>query len=235
MDDADGPPVHRSLPNPWSDLVLVVTRARGLGEHEAPRAFFERLAVIGADTGPRRVPMRAGDLVLGARLRLGGAVGLLGPPAHEFTDRPAALDEVWGAPAERLTERIRAAASPAAATALFQEELCRRRRLQAAPAFPRLLEGLAAAPGGFRVDAVAAQAGVTPRQLQRLCLRWVGVGPKLFARLLRFQRAVKRLGGSRTPDWHGLAAELGYTDRSHLARELREFGGAAPRELLASL
>ena len=235
MTSAGGAPVHRSLPNPWADLVLVVTQARGLDREEAPRAFFERMAVIGADTAPRRVPMRQGDLVMGARLRLGGATALLGLPAEELTDNPTALEDLWGAPAARLAERIRQAGSQAEALSHFQEALCRRLAGAPAPAFPRVIEALAGVPGTFRVDEAAARAGVTPRQLQRLFLRWVGVGPKLFARLLRFERAVKLLGRVHAPDWHGAAAELGYADRSHLVREFREFGGLPPVQLLGSL
>jgi methylphosphotriester-DNA--protein-cysteine methyltransferase len=87
---------------------------------------------------------------------------------------------------------------------------------------------LLAAGGARRVSEVGGRLGVSARTLERRFRRQVGMGPKLFARLARFQE-VLRQGSGRT-DLPGLALDAGYYDQPHLLRDFREFVGLAPRE-----
>jgi AraC-like DNA-binding protein len=76
----------------------------------------------------------------------------------------------------------------------------------------------------------------------------IGVTPKTVARVLRFERAVHVLGhrdGASWTDgltqqaggmtWGEVALECGYFDQAHMNRDFREFAGASPSELAASL
>jgi AraC-like DNA-binding protein len=61
----------------------------------------------------------------------------------------------------------------------------------------------------------------------------IGIGPRSFRRLLRFQGLTGMLTGFAEPDWAGLAVDAGYFDQSHLIREFREFAGMTPTEYMA--
>jgi AraC-like DNA-binding protein len=61
----------------------------------------------------------------------------------------------------------------------------------------------------------------------------VGVGPRSWRRLIRFERLTKRLAATLSPDWPALAQETGYYDQPHMIREFKEFAGLTPGEHLS--
>lgn len=77
---------------------------------------------------------------------------------------------------------------------------------------------------------VAQELGISPRHLARLFRSTVGLPPKTFSRIMRFQ-SVLRLRRERGWDWADIAAECGYSDQPHLIREMREFSFRTPTDL----
>ncbi|MER6363552.1 AraC family transcriptional regulator [Kitasatospora sp. NPDC001527] len=150
------------------------------------------LEVVGPDNAPRSVPVRSGAELAGLRLRPGAGGLLLGEvPVRELCDRQVPLAELAGAAtAERLGERLaRAPGLREAAAELdaFAASL--------APGRPpdRVVERAVAALGraqGARVPELAAELGLSERQLRRRVTDAVGYGPKTLHAVLRFQRAL---------------------------------------------
>jgi AraC-like DNA-binding protein len=89
-----------------------------------------------------------------------------------------------------------------------------------------------AARGAVRVDQIARGIGWGARRLERGFAAAVGLPPKRFARVVRFQALLERLP-SREPDWVSLALDCGYFDQSHLAGEVRSLAGVTPSALVA--
>jgi AraC-like DNA-binding protein len=84
--------------------------------------------------------------------------------------------------------------------------------------------------GDVDIGALGRELGVSHRRLIALFRDGVGMAPKLFARLVRFDRVMARLRSGQTPLWIDLAAELGYADQSHLIREVKRFTGVSPTQ-----
>ena len=86
-----------------------------------------------------------------------------------------------------------------------------------------------------RAEDVAAEVGLSLRQLRRRCHAVVGYGPKTLQRVLRFRRFVSRVDAvPETPDvldLAALAAEAGYADQAHLTRECGKLSGLTPAAL----
>jgi AraC-like DNA-binding protein len=87
-----------------------------------------------------------------------------------------------------------------------------------------------------RAEDVAAEIGLSVRQLRRRCHTVVGYGPKTLQRVLRFRRFVSRLdaglpNGQDVHDLATLAAQAGYADQAHLTRECRALAGLTPAAL----
>lgn len=153
---------------------------------------------------------------------------LLGVPAGELGQRTVALEELLGADAERLAERLHAAASPKARFAALDQALLRRVARASAlvqPDVERAWALLRATGGRIRVDALARELGCSRRHLANRFAEEVGASPKLAGRLVRFEAARARLGAVPLAR---LAAEHGFADQAHLAREFRALGGAPP-------
>ena len=78
------------------------------------------------------------------------------------------------------------------------------------------------------IAAVARLVGWSRKHLAGRVHDAVGVGPRSWRRLIRFQRLTQRLAGAGTPDWATLALDAGYCDQPHMIREFREFAGLTP-------
>lgn len=93
-------------------------------------------------------------------------------------------------------------------------------------------EQLRSRAGLCRIEELARQAGWSRRHFSARFRREVGLGPKTFARVLRFNHALALAQRRREPDWAGLAAEAGYADQPHMIREFVAFSGFTPAELV---
>jgi AraC-like DNA-binding protein len=85
------------------------------------------------------------------------------------------------------------------------------------------------------VRAVAVDLGVSERHLRRVFRETVGMSPKAFTRLARFQRALGAARKDARLSWASIAAAAGYYDQAHLIAEFRAIAGVTPRELLREL
>jgi AraC-like DNA-binding protein len=60
----------------------------------------------------------------------------------------------------------------------------------------------------------------------------VGLTPKLFCRIRRFQDALNRTAGGKRVVWAQLAADCGYFDQAHFVRDFQAFSGINPTAYL---
>jgi AraC-like DNA-binding protein len=88
--------------------------------------------------------------------------------------------------------------------------------------------------GPRRAEALADEAGLSLRSLQRLFREYVGVSPKWLLRRYRLQEAAFLLGQGADVSLAPLASELGYFDQAHLARDFRRLFGCAPTQYRSS-
>lgn len=219
---------QRVIPHPSVMLALdfgpgspVVTDAAGRRTRGSVVAgpgvgFGGSVWVRGADVECLQVrlsPLRAG--------------AVLGVPAAEL-DGVVALEDVWGRETARFRERLAETASWAERFALVETLLERRRGTRAlvdrevAWAWRRIV-----ADGGLlRVETLADEVGWSRKRLWSRFLAQVGLPPKRAAQLVRFDRAVHRLVAGEVAA--RVAAEGGYSDQSHLHRDVAAFAGITP-------
>jgi AraC-like DNA-binding protein len=77
---------------------------------------------------------------------------------------------------------------------------------------------------------LAGRAGLSMRQFQRRFIQRVGMRPKLFARIVRFEAALESKARSATKSWTDVAHEFGYHDQMHMIHDFGEFAGGTPTE-----
>jgi methylphosphotriester-DNA--protein-cysteine methyltransferase len=97
----------------------------------------------------------------------------------------------------------------------------------------RALDAIQRSHGCFHVADIAAECGVSPRHLNRLMRTWVGYGPKVFGRVVRFQETLEQIRHAPGQSGAALAADAGYFDQSHLAWEMTRLAGATPGHVAA--
>ena len=182
--------------------------------------------------------IRRGHRFVIARLRLGAHEAALGVPVAALANHHVTLDALWG---ERATRRLLDGLADApdlvgAATVL---ERAIAERLLPGRSRPRAGAQLAVAAAARLATApvrdVADEMGVSERHLRRLFRETVGVSPKTFARLSRFQRALHAARSDDGARWAGIATAAGYYDQAHLIADFRALTGATPQALLREL
>ena len=86
---------------------------------------------------------------------------------------------------------------------------------------------------GTAVRDIAKSVGLSQRRFIEVFKAEVGMTPKLFSRVQRFQQARATIHRQvKAADWAGIAMECGYYDQSHLIREFVEFSGLSPAAYL---
>lgn len=218
-------------------LVLPSTSAvLGLQVHGRVRAgegLLSTAGVTGIQAEARRYGYVGPTASLLVRFTPQGA-SCLGVPASELADRSVALAElVPPSRAREVSERLCEAHDAAARVQVVEGLLL---ELAWAPdrLIARALTLLGAGPHErSHVADVARSLGISERQLERRFLARVGVTPKRFAGLRRFEHAVTLARASSSLTEAALAA--GYYDQSHFIREFRRYAGVTPGEWLAEI
>lgn len=169
-------------------------------------------------------------------LTLQGARRLLGVPLSELTNRAVSLVDLLPRAWRDLPDRLRELAWPDRLRAVDAALLARLgeptpREQMVAWAVRRI----AASAGRVDVGTLVRELGYSHTQVARMFADQVGVPPRRLARLVRFDALRRRLQSTPTPDWATLARELGFSDQSHLAREVRRFSGQTPTSLSHAL
>jgi AraC-like DNA-binding protein len=163
-----------------------------------------------------------------------GAHVLVGAPMSTFANQVVELGEVLGRCAARLAEQLGETASWERRFGLIDALLAT--RLAAArepsPAISWAWRRLSESGGRLSIAALAADLGSSRQYLVTRFREEIGLPPKMMARILRFQRAVRLLQRDREPCLAVIARECGYYDQAHLNRDFREFAGSTPTEYL---
>ncbi len=89
--------------------------------------------------------------------------------------------------------------------------------------------------GSIQVPALAQGAGMSTRQFERRFTREIGLPPKLYARIARFESALESKALSTADTWTNVANRLGYFDQMHMIKDFKEFSGDVPTSLLIQL
>ncbi|WP_343073580.1 helix-turn-helix domain-containing protein [Pyxidicoccus fallax] len=215
------------LPDGHMDLVVRFT------------STFSGVYAVGTRLSALRKPSeQVPPRTLIVRFKPGGAYPFFGVPLSELTNRVVSLDTLWGPDGGRLRERLAEAPSVTVRRHLVEEALLE--RLRGSDVFEppsaylvrRAVRLVSEARELPRVEGLARGLGISTRQLRRAFEDVVGVGPKEFTRLVRFQRAVRAWRHATEPDWGAIAAATGYYDQSHLITDFKALTGATPREFL---
>lgn len=166
---------------------------------------------------------------VGAQLRPGAAEVLFGAPANELAGRHTRLADLWGSSAGLALEQLMNSRSPEQQLDLLESILAARLPHVRAihPAVARALEQLAVTDS---IRDVVSQSGYSHRRFIALFGREVGLTPKLYCRVLRFQKALEHWAAGSAVSWVDLALDAGYTDQSHFNREFKQFSGVTPGE-----
>ncbi len=194
---------------------------------------FSGAVVSGTYSGAFIIDAMQHAAMIGVHFRPGGAFVVLGVPSAEFANAHVDLAALWGdAAARELRERLCAAATHRRRFLYLEEVLVRRLRSRPGlhSVIPFALECFRPTGSGASVRDVARRTGLSYRRFLTIFTAEVGLAPKLFCRILRFQHVHALAQQTGHIDWAQFALECGFFDQSHLANEFRTLTGLTPTE-----
>jgi AraC-like DNA-binding protein len=83
--------------------------------------------------------------------------------------------------------------------------------------------------GQIRIQEIAQEVCLGIKQFERSFSKYVGIGPKKFASIVRFQNVIQIKGKHENLSMSQLAFDNGYYDQSHFNHEFKSFTGLSPK------
>ena len=189
-------------------------------------------------TGPRTesfaIDTDEQTCVVGVSFRPAGAVPFFRMPSSELYNRHVSLADLWGSFARHLRDRILAEPAPLAKLRLLEMALLERAAgtWDTQPVVEYAVRSFLAAPQALRISEIVADTGYSSRRFIELFKQHVGMTPKLFCRVRRFQGVLRRITGGRPVSWTDVALDCGYFDQAHFIHDFRAFSGVNPSRYL---
>jgi AraC-like DNA-binding protein len=221
---------ERVLPNGCTQIIVNLARdyvldcAEGGVDCRMPAAL-----VVGARSVYEIVDTSDMADLIGIVFAPAGFTPFAGDSADMFSNRSVALECIWK-DANELRDRLRELAGPQERLDCAERYLAGKfgkkiRRRSRPPEVNFALRYFAELPSVASVRETARQIGWSERKFSQTFREEVGLTPKVWCRIQRFQRAVRELHAGVEVRWAELALDCGYYDQSHFANEFRAFSG----------
>jgi AraC-like DNA-binding protein len=225
---------ERLLPDGAMELIIDLTDSpKKLYSSRDPRRYihFRHCWISGMQREFLVIGAEPGSSMMGVHFRTGGASPFFGFPLSELSGSVVELDLIWKREILALRELLLETPTVEGKFDLLESYLVRKAESRLEPDY-----AVHAALGRLRtwpvvsVKGLAAELGLSQKQMISRFDSRVGFTPKVVSRLFRFQKALLAVhGANRKPvDWSDLALEHGYYDQAHFIHEFQEFSGVAP-------
>ena len=234
--------LDRFLPNGDTEIIFSLSAAPQFiydNDTLAPLQTCRLAWVSGVRTRPITIPSGQGSRMVVVAARKGRAFPFFPLPLSELTDAVAPAELVFGRSALELRDRLLEASSITQILALVESYLLRLagdslNPDQAARCIEFALSGMIRSPSATRLKRLSDQIGYSQKHFINLFKRRVGVSPKQYLRIIRFQAILERIENDAGPEplWSRLAVENGYYDQAHLIHDFKHFSGFTPGEYL---
>lgn len=229
--------MERVLPTGTMQIIInlhdrpILTQGRG-GSRE--RESINSSIVSGAHMDYLIIDTASIVSCLGIVFKPGGAGPFFPLPLTEIRNQRISLDALWGMESDFLREQLLQAETPRARfhtlECLMERKLhsCFENVRKTRPFISYTVEQLGRTPGETCLDRLKEQSGYATTRFIKLFSSDVGLTPKQFYRVQRFQCILNTLFSRQQADWTDLALQSGYFDQAHFIHEFKSFTGITP-------
>ncbi len=191
---------------------------------------FRGFVVAGAHSECAVIDTAEQASVIGVQFKPGGAAPFLGLPAHELRNTHVSMDALWGTMSAGLRNQLLEARTPGAKFRLLEKTLLAQAggSLTPHPAVEYALQEFQNNPGLRTISSVTDHIGLSPRRFIQVFDERVGLTPKLFCRVRRFQGTLSHIARGGRVEWADLAVDCGYYDQAHFIHDFSGFSGLSP-------
>lgn len=225
------PDGHRILPDGCMEFVFQLGDPFRERQPDGSWRLQDRLLFVGQME--RRVDVQPSGVIdtVGIHFWPAGLAAFVSGDLSGFFNRIAPLERALGQNLSSLVTRLRTARTPRR-RARELEGFLRARRIPGDALISMEARRLWEETGAVNLAALAHDCGLSDRQFRRRFESAVGIPPKRFSRLVRFQRVFEQRREKDALAWSEVALDCGYYDQAHFNRDFRAFSGVRPRDIV---
>lgn len=229
---------ERVLPDGSVELVINLAEDQiNVYDSEDPDQFQRHRGslISGPHSGFSVIDTASQTSVIGVHFKPGGAFPFLGFPARELHNQVVSSDEIWGIAALDLRDQLLEAETPEARFLILEKFLLTRAgdSLALHPAVAFALQHFQGVSQTQKISDVTGELGLSSRRFIQVFREQVGMTPKVFCRIVRFQEVLRLIGKRQNVDWTDIALACGYYDQAHFIHDFRAFSGLNPKAYLS--
>lgn len=233
-------PSQHQLPTTFIPMILVLDSGFSTVDEQAGRRPISGSFIAGLQDASVTMQSSGFAVCMQVDFTIAGARRFLGIDMHELTGRIETLDDVMGSFANRLVQQLSGFNSWQERFDYLEQQLTQRlleRPKASADMSPTTLAALQAMNNNHHlsVSKIAEDLGVSRKHLAHLFSKEVGISPKQFTQLRRFEAASDKMSKNTKLSLADLALHFGYSDQAHFSRQFRHYVGTSPSEYLANL
>ena len=227
--------VDRFLPNGDTEILIDF--------HDTPQYVYDNHTLkkiqacnhvwaSGVRTEPITIPSGNGAAMMVIAFKKGMAAPFFPFPMEEIRDSVVDADLVWGSDFGELRERLLAEKDVDLRFTMVEAFLLERFRskLDLNPCVAFALGEIIERPDALSIRRMNDQIGYSQKHFTEMFRRSVGVTPKAYLKIMRFQKAVRTIDAAQEIDWGTIAGECGFYDQAHFIHDFKHFSGFTPEQ-----
>lgn len=162
----------------------------------------------------------------------GGLFRITGIPSTEIANAYVDAEAIFFADIRFVNEQLCHCSSYQQMVAVIDKFLFSqiKKRNFSAHAIDQVMQGLYCNEELPSIDALSRLACVSTRQFERIFKHRMGVSPKYFLKVMRFENAFRMKNKFPHLDWLSIAIRCGYYDYQHLVKDYKELTLMTPTE-----
>lgn len=234
-------PVHkmdRFLPDGNTEIIIDLTeRPQHIYNNETLKVIqtCRHAWVSGVRTRPITIPSGKGSRMLIVAFKKGKAFPFYPMPMSEIHDVVVNADLIFGRDIVDLREQLLAASSVDRMFCLAEHFFIRRAgdslcTNSASQCIGYAVSSILNRPNRAGFDQLSDQIGYSQKHFISLFKNQVGVPPKQYMKIMRFQKAILEIEKDSSVHWSEIALRNEFYDQSHFIHEFRKFSGFTPGE-----
>lgn len=233
-------PVHsidRFLPDGNTEIIIDLT--------ETPKYIYDNETLVekqecknawasGVRSEYITIPSGKDSAMLVIYFKKGMAYPFFPVPMNEISDCVVDTDLLWGSEFEQLREQLLSIDDIGKRFELAEKFLLKRysRHLKVNECVAFAVDEIVANPDQISLSTLYDKIGYSQKHFTEMFKGHVGVTPKTFVKVMRFQRAIAEIESGTKINWPEIAFDAGYYDQAHFINDFKAFSGFTPEEYL---
>ena len=228
--------IEKLLPDGSVDLLIDLTdtpKKLFLDEGATSYTTLKKSWISGMKTDYILIDASVSNMI-GVHFKPGGCYPFIDFPMAELNNLTIESHNIWGAGINTIREAILHEPEIEKRFAILEKYflLKGKNRLDTHVLIHYSVNQLVQSPQMWTIKNLSDKTGVTPKHLITLFKKYVGLSPKMFSRVHKFQKVIELVGQEQKADWAMLAYECGYFDQAHFIKEFQAFSGINPASYL---